>query len=148
MSITLDEFGDDVEKELINCSSCNTQLLLLEHSPFESSYYIYCDSCPTRMDISIYDKKYNEVEAELIGQNENFYEGDDALNVLLSKLEKFLKPCKCGGHFKVNSKIRCLSCVDLLGEYPDYMNIWYIDDFDEECEDGRKETYIVESEWL
>lgn len=146
MTITLEDFDDDVEKELIRCSSCDTQLLVIEHSPFENGYYLYCDSCPVRMDISIYDKKFEEVESELKKKYENFYEREDCLEILLSRLEKYLKNCSCGGHYRFDSKIRCLSCGEFLGDFPDYMNVWYLEDFDD-TQENRESTYIVESEW-
>lgn len=149
MSTTvLDDFDDDMEKELINCPACHTELLLLEHSVFENGYYLYCDSCPLRVDVSIYDEKYTEIEERLKREIKDWDDNEDALDILLSEIEKHLQACACGGHFKDNAPRRCLHCGEKLEWYKNYMNVWYLRHFDIDCKNDEISKHVIEPKWL
>jgi len=148
-TVTFEDFDDDdTEKELINCPTCHTELFMLEHSVFENGYYLYCDSCPLRVDVSIYDEKYTEIEERLKREIKDWDDNEDALDILLSEIEKHLQACSCGGHFKDNAPRRCLHCGEKLEGYKNYMNVWYLRHFDNDCENDEISKHVIEPKWL
>ena len=113
----LNEFEDDVEKELLNCSKCDDELLVLEHSVFEDSYYLYCDCCQLRVEVSYYDERYREIYESLKMKYSDFDDREDSLKILMSEIEENLSECRCRGRFKRNSPKRCLKCGHIPVSY-------------------------------
>ena len=50
---------------VITCPSCKHELQICDHSPFENGYYLYCSSCPKRVDISIYDTHFDVAKSNV-----------------------------------------------------------------------------------
>ena len=50
-----------LNKSNINCPQCKKELTIVDHSPFDDSCRLYCNSCPKRVEISYYDEVYNKI---------------------------------------------------------------------------------------
>lgn len=120
----------------IKCPNCKVELSICDHSPFENSYRLNCDSCPTRVDISTYDNVFDK-----FGNTE-----DIEYETLLLKLESLLSNCACGGKFKLNSKRRCLFCQSTL-EIGEEQNVWPSNKLEEEEAEKILNKFIVEPKW-
>lgn len=132
-----------LNSHLMSCPNCKEELQICDHSPFESSYVLYCDSCPKRVDVSVYEKPIN---------NQTF----DDIKIYEEKMlfiEQRLQPCDCGGHFRLTAKRRCLHCEEPL-DLNEAQNIWlkgYWDDFEtdeeEELMELKMQKFIVPPKW-
>ena len=143
----LADFDPDAEKAIVNCKTCNEEHLLLEHSVFEDGYLLYCDACSRRVDISIYDDKYQEIHEGLKSKFANFDDRDDSISILMNALEDNLSKCSCGETFKKDAKRRCFNCNEVLRDFPSYMNTWYFDSFDLDSNLDSISKYVLEPEW-
>lgn len=118
------EDEDWLKQDIIQCPNCKENLLWTEHSPFENGYYLYCNSCPNRVDVSIYDKTFSEIHDSLseklgVGFRENYFA------FIMPIIEKKLAPCKCGGKYLFEAIRRCVYCSYpvIVGE----RNLWFVD---------------------
>jgi len=132
-----------LNKEHIQCPNCKKELLICDHSPMENSCRLYCDSCPRRVDIGLYESVYDDIE-----NYKNL-----SYNEVLIELEKRLDTCKCGGSFQLNAKRRCLHCNHAL-DLKEEQNVWlseYWNEFDSEEEEESIEKkmneFIVKPMW-
>lgn len=121
------EFSEDenwLEEKIIQCPNCLENLLWLEHSPFENGYYLYCNSCPKRVDVSMYDEIFIKIEESLIKKSENIH-GDKYFELIMPIVEEKLLPCDCGGKFLFEGMRRCVYCSHpvIKGE----RNLWFIE---------------------
>lgn len=91
---------------VVHCPSCNAKLFRVDHSPFYDCWLLYCDCCPTAVEISYYDSRIASLRSQL---NEDFDGGK-----LLEGIEKGLNLCTCGGSFRVTSPRRCFQCATIV----------------------------------
>jgi hypothetical protein len=145
----IDENDDWLASEIIECPHCQIKLLWLEHSPFENGYYFYCDSCPKRVDVSIYDPVFIEIEEgqkikfeDLELWRKNYFEN------LMPLVEERLLPCDCGGNYRFKAVRRCLNCGVAVKEGD--RNLWF-SDFGKEPDGEQERLYrnliIKEPKW-
>jgi hypothetical protein len=124
---------------ILECGNCKEDLYICDHSPFESSVRMYCDSCCKRVDISMYDTNCDQYRD---------LEYTELLKVFETKLER----CVCGGSFQLNAKRRCLHCNHTL-ELKEEQNVWlaaWQDDSDEELFDAverKMKQFISNPVW-
>lgn len=137
-----------LEEKRVACSSCGEQLFLLETSPFNNGYYFYCSKCPKRVDISIYDNRYSEVEKQykkkLTGKDDH-----ESFFTFLNELARNLLPCPCGGGFSHDNTRRCLFCGNPIPECPDHMDVW-LPNFGMDGEDEvpcEYRDFVLEAKW-
>lgn len=112
----------------ITCAQCKATLGWVLHSPFYDEHYLYCDSCPRRVEVSFYDPetvKINEqfFSEEVADDGENKNE-DEVWAAYFMALEERLAPCPCGGTFRHNAPRRCLYCSAVIPEDPDGRDVW------------------------
>ncbi len=141
----MNELEDDnwLNKKYINCPSCNETLLVCDHSPFEHSYRLYCNTCPKRVDIGLYEPVYDEIESV----------DDLSYDNLLLEFEKRLEKCSCGGQFKLNAARKCLHCHTPLS-LNEEQNVWLGNYWDETLNEEQEEfveqkmqQFIVKPKW-
>lgn len=125
-----DNDSDDnwLEQHSIHCSSCKNELLLMEPSPFQNGYYLQCDSCARRVDVSVYDSVFQEIEAQLKARHSPEEMDSHYLELLMPEVEARLQPCACSGHFRHHTALRCLHCSAVLSAAPEGFNLWFPDD--------------------
>jgi hypothetical protein len=114
------------ESKRRTCRKCGQRLLLLKPSPFQDGYYFYCELCPRRADVSIYDAVYNRIEAA--ARREHGSRAVDAafFELVMPAVERRLSACRCRGHFRFPAALRCLSCGETLeGLSSDNYNVWF-----------------------
>ena len=144
-----DENDDWLASEIVECHHCRTKLLWLEHSPFENGYYFYCDSCLKRVDVSIYNSVFCEIEEsqkikfeDLELWQKNYFEA------IMPLIEERLLPCDCGGNYRFEAVRRCLNCSAPVKE--GNRNLWF-PDFGEESDGEQELLYknliIKEPKW-
>lgn len=90
--------------ERIECLSCHQPLYRVDHSPFYDEYFLYCDRCPIRVEVSYYDAVLKQVTQTLSPDQ------SDAYIALMRAIEARLKPCVCGGTFRYDAPRRCFTC--------------------------------------
>jgi hypothetical protein len=91
--------------KVIECPRCGVRLFRVEISPFYDCYFLWCDQCPRRVEVSFYDEPMKQIQAEVAKQDkESRYEP------LMRAIENRLQSCVCGGHFRHDSPRRCFSC--------------------------------------
>lgn len=134
-----------LEEDIIQCPNCNKDLLWIEHSPFENGYYLYCDSCPKRVELSIYDKTFNEIQDSLTAELGNAFR-DRYFEFLMPVVERKLAPCDCGGKYLFEAIRRCVYCSFqvIKGE----RNLWFINWNGEEKKDVEFLNQLVKNESL
>ncbi|MBS9774567.1 MAG: hypothetical protein KGV59_05355 [Tenacibaculum sp.] len=132
-----------LNEKIIKCTKCGNELKVCDHSPFEHSYRLYCNSCPKRVDIGTYEKVFEEIE----NYDELSYEQ------IMIELEKRLQNCECGGEFMMNSKRRCLHCAKPLN-IDEEQNVWlkemwseFNDDKQEQKIEKEMLKFIVQPKW-
>jgi hypothetical protein len=81
------------------CSSCHATFeYYLIHNGFNDSAFGYCDSCGMTALFSAWSKTIPEgVELNAHGP-------------IALRLEPFIGPCVCGGHFRADAPPRCVQC--------------------------------------
>ena len=125
------EEGDDdhwLASYTVHCEKCRAELLMLEHSPFENGYYLYCDTCPRRVDVSVYDSVFQGIEAQVKARHSPEEMDSRYLELLMPEIEARLRPCACAGHFRHHTALRCLHCSAVLPGAPEGFNLWFPDD--------------------
>ena len=102
-----DEEDDWLHPEWIVCPSCQQSLFRIDTSPFDHERYLYCDRCPIRVGVSVYEPEFDQIEQALPPSLE-----DVEKNTALKKaIEDHLKPCTCGGTFHYDAPRRCFTCA-------------------------------------
>ncbi|MET7375860.1 hypothetical protein [Micromonospora arida] len=115
-----DEIDDNwLNGEEITCPECHERLYRLDHSPLLDCHFLYCDSCPMRVDVSYYDKTFRTIADALPAR-------DDAYTTLMAALEARLRPCDCGGRFRDSAPRRCHHCSTVLTaiDAPSGVDVW------------------------
>jgi hypothetical protein len=87
----------------ITCRQCGSKLPLTQpyayHAGFGDEEYGYCDRCPTTVTFSWFDPHYSD-------------------RLSRRQVESRLRPCPCGGTFRLKAKPRCPHCRgDLLSKF-------------------------------
>jgi len=52
----VDEEINWLHGEQVECSNCHQQLYRVDHSPFYDEHFLYCDSCPMRVEVSYMER--------------------------------------------------------------------------------------------
>jgi len=132
-----------LNKKYIKCPSCNEELQICDHSPYEHSYRMYCNLCPKRVDIGVYNSIFEKVKNHKTLSYEE----------LLTEFENRLQKCECGGSYKLDSKRRCLHCESPL-DLNEEQNVWlaaYWKEFDNDEEEDKIEEkmnkFIIKPKW-
>ncbi|MFD6661529.1 hypothetical protein ACFWDK_04040 [Micromonospora chalcea] len=115
-----DELDDNwLNGEEITCSECHERLYRLDHSPLLDCYFLYCDSCPMRVDVSYYDSICIAIADALPVQSERY-------SALMGALEARLRRCGCGGRFRDSAPRRCHRCSAVLTAIsaPSGVDVW------------------------
>jgi hypothetical protein len=94
--------------ERIECSGCHQWLYRVNHSPFFDEYFLYCNCCPIRVEVSFYDPVVKQGEQQ-VRQASEARQGERYV-ALMRTLEERLKPCRCGGRFYHDAPRRCFTC--------------------------------------
>ena len=131
------EDGDDdhwLASYTVHCEKCRAELLMLEHSPFENGYYLYCDTCPRRVDVSVYDSVFQEIEKQIKKAHTAQELEDNYLALVMPAVEARLRPCSCTGHFKHGTTPRCLHCGTSITDAQEGFNVWFPDHGDADIE--------------
>jgi hypothetical protein len=103
--------SDWLEPRSITCPSCSADLFRVDHSPFYDAWFLYCDHCPRRAEVTFYDPAISELGA--LGTDDRFRE-----------IEKRLRPCSCGGHYLFLAPRRCTTCATVVLEGGDSADLW------------------------
>ncbi|MCG5447649.1 hypothetical protein [Micromonospora hortensis] len=115
---------DEVDENWLNgedvtCRECHERLHRLDHSPLLDCYFLYCDSCPMRVDVGYYDKTFRTIADALPSE-------DRAYPTLMAALEARLRRCDCGGRFRDSAPRRCHRCSTVLTDIsePSGVDVW------------------------
>lgn len=109
--------------ERIKCSRCHQWLYRVDHSPFYDEYFLYCDRCPIRVEVSFYNPVLKLVERQVrqapeTGQRELY-------QALMRAIEARLKPCLCGGTFRHDAPRRCFTCyTPVISDHPNGIDLY------------------------
>ena len=127
-----DDDGHWLAHYTVHCEKCQAELLMLEHSPFENGYYLYCDTCPKRVDVSVYDSTFQDIEKQVSAVNRAEDMESNYLGLVMPAVEARLRPCACTGHFKRSAQPRCLHCGTRIANAQEGFNVWFPDPKDED----------------
>jgi hypothetical protein len=103
----LDEEDNWLHEAWIACPACQRSLFRIDTSPFDHESYLYCDHCPTRVGVSVYEAEFDQIIQSL----PSALEAEEKRAALCQAIEANLKPCSCGGAFRYNAPRRCFSCA-------------------------------------
>lgn len=108
-----DETGSGawLNPRLLSCPCCDTQLFAVDHSPFHDEWYLYCDSCACRAEVSYYDPIVGVIEAPTFEER-------------CALIERALRPCDCGGAFLFSAPRRCPSCRTVVIDGTTGVDLW------------------------
>lgn len=105
------------------------RLYQVDHSPLLDEYRLYCDSCPNSVEISYYDPVCLEIDRGLPADRRVSF------GAKMAEIERRLRLCCCGGHYRYNASRRCYYCQAevIIGEtgvdlWPTYYDIDADDD--------------------
>ena len=82
--------------EQIHCPHCHLLLERVDHSPFLDNYWLYCNRCPIRVEVSSYDPVLEQVQNQ-VRQATGTDRGERYYGALMRAVEARLNPCRCGG---------------------------------------------------
>src|SRR5579884_2738134 len=100
----MDEEEDWLHGERFQCFHCHQRLYRVDHSPFYDEYFLYCNRCPMRVEVSYYDPVFERVYKQV---RQTYRTGEAELYVALMRaIEPHLKSCLCGGIFCHNAPRR------------------------------------------
>lgn len=102
-----EDFLDNwLHEEWIVCPACQRSLFRIDTSPMDHESYLYCDRCPIRIGVSVYEMEYQQIEHLLFnGQKE-----ETDYVAFRKAIEAHLQPCTCGGTFRYDAPRRCFTC--------------------------------------
>lgn len=115
-----DELDDNwLNGEEVICPVCREHLYRVDHSPLLDCYFLYCDGCPMRVDVSYYDSTFIAIEDALRDRYGTH-------STLMDALEARLRPCDCGGQFRDAAPRRCHRCSAILTAIsaPSGVDVW------------------------
>ncbi|WP_430502420.1 hypothetical protein ACQRWP_12705 [Micromonospora trifolii] len=115
-----DEFDDNwLNGEEVACPECHERLYRLDHSPLLDCYFLYCDSCPMRVDVGYYDGTFMTIADALPSRDRTY-------STLMAALEARLRRCDCGGRFRDSAPRRCHRCSTVLTAIsaPSGVDVW------------------------
>ena len=141
------EDGDDdhwLASYSVHCEKCQATLLMLEHSPFENGYYLYCDTCPRRVDVSVYDSAFQEIEQQVSDTHTAQEMDSNYLGLVMPAVEARLRPCACTGHFKFGITPRCLYCATPVANAREGFNVWPADHDDADTEQTQRDEALLQ----
>ena len=101
---------DWLKSDFIQCQNCKADLLWIEHSPFENSYYLYCNSCPKRVDVNVYDSIFRKIEDGIKEEVGEELFRVKYFDLIMPVVEENLAPCECGGKYLFEAIRRCVYC--------------------------------------
>lgn len=88
--------------KVVECPDCSTSIFQVDHSPMDDCWRIYCDQCPKSVEVSFYDDMAQEIQAKFPPLKNG--------SVFFEKIQNRLRPCDCGGAFRLDAKRRCFHC--------------------------------------
>jgi hypothetical protein len=103
------------------CPHCQEALYSVIRSPLFDEWQLYCERCPRRVEISFYDSV-----ARRIGDALSAYPlpaGERAVTHL-REMERWLKPCVCGGRFRHDAPRRCHVCHNVVLDSASDTDLW------------------------
>lgn len=103
--------GHWLEPESIACPSCSASLFRVGHSPFYDSWFLYCDRCPRRAEVSFYDPVVSQL-------------GDIPATDRFHEIERRLRPCSCGGQYQFLAPRRCTTCAAIVLGDGESVDLW------------------------
>ncbi|MEU7996549.1 hypothetical protein AB0B83_14605 [Micromonospora sp. NPDC049060] len=82
-------------------------------------YFLYCDGCPMRVDVSYYDSTAMAIADALPARDETY-------PTLMAAFEARLRRCDCGGRFRDSAPRRCHRCATILATIsaPSGVDVW------------------------
>jgi hypothetical protein len=87
----------------LRCNACSSEFeYFLIHNGFNDSAYAYCDTCGTSTLLGIWAKNIPKAVT---------FKPHGPID---ASIEPFLRPCSCGGHFRVGAVPRCPRCRSAL----------------------------------
>jgi hypothetical protein len=134
--------GNWLNGRVISCPRCGEAFLRIDHSPFYDCYYLYCDQCPRRVDVSTYDALV------LAAVDAHRASGSLSYENVIAEIEPRLTGCECGGAFRDDSPRRCHLCGSALGDEDGWsgIDVWPHDASEEQiaafCEEFIREDDI------
>ncbi|MDT0529589.1 hypothetical protein RM555_11385 [Micromonospora sp. DSM 115977] len=115
---------DELDENWLNgeevvCPECQERLYRVDHSPLLDCYFLYCDGCPMRVDVSYYDSTAMAIADALPAR-------DETHPTLMAALEARLRRCDCGGRFRDSAPRRCHRCATVLATIsaPSGVDVW------------------------
>lgn len=94
----------------VTCPHCNKVIELKQkhfyHAGFSNCWFLYCNKCSNTLKFGIYNPTYQLI----VGQKHPW----TLTNKEKVKLEKYLAPCQCGGHFRFSAPPLCPFCKESL----------------------------------
>lgn len=117
----------------IKCPKCHQTFQVNQkyayHAGFSNVGFLYCDACPNLVVLSSFNPRYAEIVGKVHPWMLNFYKK--------WRVERQLKTCTCGGHFRFSAPPRCPLCKESIPSIlPD--SIHFIETG--KCFDGEKES--------
>jgi hypothetical protein len=133
-----------------DCGHCQMPLEIVDHSPFDGSYYFQCTSCRCRMEVSHYHPMVKEIEDDLALSGTD-RDSDNYFYALMQRIEQRLEHCECGDEFHYSASRRCLYCGGIVeGEgHQDIWPIWNEGDSQESFDEGEQliERWTRKASW-
>lgn len=133
-----------------DCGHCQMPLEIIDHSPFDNSYYYQCTDCQWRMDVSHYHPMVKGIEDALALRGVN-RGSDHYFDAFMQGIEERLEHCECGGEFRYSAPRRCLYCGGVV-EGESHQNVWPIwneGDSQESYDEGERliQRWTKEARW-
>ncbi|QBD82633.1 hypothetical protein EPA93_44380 [Ktedonosporobacter rubrisoli] len=127
-----------LHEEWIVCPSCQRSLFRIDTSPMDHERYLYCDRCPIRVGISVYETEYQQLSHLFFAAQENEEHDHEAFS---RAIEAHLQPCTCGGTFRYDAPRRCFTCfAPVITDDPNGVDLYPDEDvFEQELDAKRQE---------
>lgn len=122
-----DTEDDGLHAAIVVCPQCHTRLYRVDTSPMAAQWILYCEACARRVVVEFYDAGTKPLW-------DATPPGSDRGQRLSSQIEAHLKPCVCGGAFRVAAPRRCYCCQSpVLTDAPgvDLWPVSYYVDYEE-----------------
>ena len=111
--MTTDSSGDDwLNPSFLTCTCCKAKLFSVEHSGFYDAWFLYCDRCANRAEVSFYDAVVSAAPPSARPEDR------------FQAVERRLRPCSCGGNFGFTCARRCPFCQAVVIEGPTSVDLW------------------------
>lgn len=134
-----DDDDNWLHEEWITCPACHQPLFRIDQSPLDGDYHFYCDRCPVRLDVSVYEPEYDQIQQAL----PHYPEYEEKNVALIKTMEAHLKPCQCGGRFRHDAPRRCFSCfTPVIVDDPAYIDLYPDEDIFERALDAERQNKL------